>query len=196
MQASCEGFCHGQSSADFAKRVHTDSAILLRKTKLSETSLIVTWLSKAEGKLKTVAKGALQTKSKFHGVLDLFHCCEIQYARSRQSDLHILREATLIEPFEAIRYDYPRVALGAYFIELIDMTTEPDHPAVEIYDLLLRALAFLCGNAASHRALLHFENEIARGMGINEGGVSAALSISRAFHRLPPERAALLPLLE
>ena len=38
--------------------METTPAILLRKIKLTESSLIVTWFTEAHGKLKTVAKGA------------------------------------------------------------------------------------------------------------------------------------------
>ncbi|MEI9894387.1 MAG: recombination protein O N-terminal domain-containing protein [Chthoniobacter sp.] len=52
--------------------METTAALLLRKTKLTETSLIVTWFTEAHGKIQTVAKGARQPKSRFAGLLDLF----------------------------------------------------------------------------------------------------------------------------
>src|SRR5687767_15220007 len=93
------------------RSVETTAAILLRKTKLTETSLIVTWLTAEHGKVKTVAKGALQPKSRFAGRLDLFFECEIQYVRSRKSDLHILREVALHAAHETVRNAYNSVAL-------------------------------------------------------------------------------------
>ena len=171
-------------------------AILLRKTKLTDTSLIVTWFTAAHGKIKTVAKGARRPKSRFAGMLDLFYDCEIQFARSRRSELHQLREVSLRNPHEALRLDYPRVALAAYFVELIELVTEPDHPAPELYELLQRAFGFLNANAASQRALLHFESELTRLLGIQgQPGVSAAVAIGRVYHRLPSSRPALLKML-
>jgi DNA repair protein RecO (recombination protein O) len=176
--------------------VETTPAILLRKTKLTETSLIVTWFTAAHGKIKTVAKGARQPKSRFAGQLDLFFDCEIQFARSRRSELHILREVELRNAHEGLRVDYPRVALGSYFVELVELVTEPDHPAPELYDLLRRAFGFLNAQPASHRALLHFENELVRLLGIQgQPGVTAAVAIGRAYHRLPSSRPALLKLI-
>lgn len=176
--------------------METTPAILLRKTKLTETSLIVTWFTSTHGKIKTVAKGARQAKSRFAGVLDLFFDCEIQFARSRHSELHQLREVALREPHEALRRDYPRVALAAYFVELIELVTEPDHPAPELYSLLQRAFGFLNAQPASRRALLHFENELTRLLGIQgQAGVTAAVAIGRAYHRLPTARPALLKML-
>lgn len=172
--------------------VETTAAILLRKTKLSETSLIVTWFTEAHGKIKTVAKGARQPKSKFAGALDLFFDCEIQFVRSRKSELHILREVALREPHAGLRTDYARVALGAYFVELIELVTEPDHPAPELYDLLKRALGFLHAQPAALRALLHFENELVRLLGIQgQLNVTPAVAIGRAYQHLPKARAGL-----
>lgn len=173
--------------------METTSAILLRKTKLTETSLIITWFTALHGKIKTVAKGARQPKSRFAGQLDLFFDCEIQFARSRRTELHILREVSLRDAHEGLRLDYPRVALAAYFVELIELVTETDHPAPELYDLLQRAFAFLNSNPASPRAMLHFETELTRLLGIQGApGITAAVAIGRAYHRLPSTRAALL----
>lgn len=172
------------------------AAILLRKTKLSDTSLILTWLTLAHGKLKTVAKGARQPKSKFAGRLDLFFVCEISFARSRKSELHTLREAELIHPHEGLRGDYTRVALAAYFVELIELVTEPEHAVAELFDLLQRALRYLNDNAASVRALEHFERELVRLLGIQHPEVSAAVAIGRAYHKLPSARRDLLTRLQ
>ncbi len=170
----------------------TTPAILLRKTKLTETSLIITWLTRDEGKLKTVAKGARRPKSRFAGTLDLFYHCEIQFARSRRSELHILREAVLRQPFENLRFDYRRVAVASYFTELLELVTEPEHPAPELYDLLLRAVAHLDAKLPTERALPHFEQELARLLGIWNPEVTPAIALGRTYHRLPSARAPLL----
>ena len=103
-------------------------AILLRRTRFSETSLIVSWFSQEQGKLKTVAKGALRSKSGFAGKLDLFFQCELSISWSRRSELHSLREVVLIEPFAGIRSDYRNTLAAGYFLELVEETTEPEHP--------------------------------------------------------------------
>lgn len=164
------------------------AAILLRKTKLSDTSLILTWLTLAHGKMKTVAKGARQPKSRFAGRLDLFFECEIGFARSRKSELHTLREVELIDPHERLRGDYTRVALAAYFVELIELVTEPEHAVAELFDLFQRALRYLNENAANLRALEHFERELVRLLGIEHPQVTAAVAIGRAYHKLPAAR--------
>jgi len=184
-------FNHQRSS-----RLDTTSAILLRKIKLTESSLIVTWLTEQHGKLKTVAKGARQPKSKFAGRIDLFFECEIQFSRSRKSELHALREAELVETHDGLRLEYPRVALASYFVELIELVTEAEHAVPELFDLFRRALRYLAAHPADRRALEHFENELARLLGIANPAVSASVAIGRAYHHLPKGRTELLKLLK
>lgn len=171
-------------------------AILLRKTKLTETSLIVTWLTEEYGKLKTVAKGARETKSRFSGRLDLFFECQIQFSRSRRGELHGLREVQLIEPGVGLRTDYQRIALASYFVELIELVTESEHPVPELFDLMRRALGYLNRQSADLRALDHFESEIARLLGILHPSMPAVMAIGRAYHHLPKDRTALVRELE
>ena len=167
-------------------------AILLRRIRLTETSLIVTWLTEQHGKLKTVAKGARQPKSRFAGRLDLFYLCEIDLARSRRGDLHNLREVTLRNAHEGLRADPERVALAAYFVELIDLVTEADHPVPDVFDLLTRALGHVNAHAPSLRALEHFERELVRLLGIADPASSPLIALRRVYHQLPAGRAAMV----
>ena len=173
--------------------METSSAILMRKIKFSETTLIVEWLTKDHGKLKTMAKGARRPKSPFAGKLDLFFEAEIQFLKSRAGDLHTLREVVLQETHEGLRLNYQRVQLASYFVELLEMTTEPEHPAPELFDLMQRALNHLQSNPPSKRILLHFESELVRLLGISgQAETSPAAAITHAYHKLPRERAALI----
>ena len=137
----------------------------MRKIKLTESSLIVTWFTQSHGKLKTVAKGARRPKSPFAGRLDLFFAADITFSLSRRSELHSLREVELRDPREGLRKRYERTLLAAYFVELTEMTTEFEHPAPEIYDLLKRALDYLDQTEPTRRAMLHFEGRLGRLLG-------------------------------
>ena len=83
----------------------TESAtgLILRTRPLTETSLIVHWLTPDIGRLATVAKGARRAKSPFLGKLDLFYLADFSFSRSRRSDLHTLREVSLRNPQGALR---------------------------------------------------------------------------------------------
>ncbi len=173
--------------------LNSTSAILLRRTRLSDTSWIVTWLTQENGRLKTAAKGARRPRSPFAGKLDLFFLEEISYTASRKSDLHALREVVLVEPFIGLRADFLRTELAAYFVELIELVTEAEHPAPELFDLLLRAFRYLNTGRPTLLALLHFESELVRLLGIHgQPGVSPAVAIGRAHHAVPSTRAGLV----
>ena len=179
--------------AGILPRVETTDAILLRKTKLTETSLIVTWLTEAHGRLKTVVKGARRPRSAFAGKLDLFFEAEIQFARSKKSELHTLRETVLKNPREGLRKSFLRVQVASYFVELAELVTEPDHAVPELYDLLKRALDYLSAKEPDKRALLHFESELTRVLGVqNKTGASPAQAIGHMCGRLPQGRQELL----
>ena len=116
--------------------METSAAILLRKRKFSDTSLIVSWCTESFGCIQTVAKGARRAKSPFAGKLDLFFEAEISIVRSRKSDLHTLAEVVLKNLFAGIRSNYLRLQTAAYFVELIEICTERDHREPELFGLL------------------------------------------------------------
>jgi DNA repair protein RecO (recombination protein O) len=171
--------------------MESTAAILLRRHRYSETSLIVTWLTQGHGKIKTLARGALRPKNAFAGALDLFFEAEISYARSSRSEIHTLREVSLVNPHDGLRKEYGRVELASYFVELLELVTEPEHPVPELYDLLQRALAYLETRSPSRKALLHFESELARLLGIHAEG-PAHQALARQLHHLPEARRGLL----
>ena len=174
--------------------METTNAILLRKRKLSDTSLIVGWCTESLGCIETVAKGARRPKSAFAGKLDLFFEAEIQFKRSRKSNLHILTEAVLSNPFAGIRESYLRTQTASYFVELIEISTEPEHPAPELFHLLQRAFGFLDAHNATRRAVQHFETELARCAGVHDASSKRdpAAALGALFGRLPRGRGALL----
>src|SRR5436189_5551381 len=141
--------------------METAKAILLRKRKLSDTSLIIAWCTNSLGCIETVAKGARRPKSVFAGKLDLFFEAEIQFKRSRKSNLHTLTEAVLRNPFGGIRENYLRTQTASYFVELIEISTAPEHPIPELFHLLQRAFGFLATHAPNLRAVRQFETEVA-----------------------------------
>ena len=168
-------------------------AILIRKRKWSDTSLITTWFTANHGKVTTVAKAARRAGSPFAGGLDLFHRVEIAYVCSRKSAVHTLREVRLIEPFNSV--GTTNLFLCGYFAELVDLVTQPGCPAPEIFDLLNRAYRHLSNNPANTRALEFFENELCRLMGIEDSATCTLVAIETYCGRIPTSRKAAVDLL-
>lgn len=178
--------------------MESTAAILLRRRKLSDTSLIVSWCTDSLGCIQTVAKAARRPSSPFAGKLDLFFEADIQIRRSRKSNLHQLVEASLVNPFAGIRQHYLRAQAAAYFVELIELCTERDHHEPELFRLLKRAFNFLNENQPDSRAVRHFESELARLAGVRGAGPARepAVALGRLFGKLPASRQTLLHALQ
>ena len=175
--------------------MESTTAILLRKRKLSDTSLIISWCTETLGCIQTAAKGARRAKSAFAGKLDLFFEAEIAIARSRKSSLHTLTEVELRNTFSGIRANLRRTQAASYFVELIELCTESDHHEPELFSLLRRAFTYLSGQDPDLRAVLHFETELARIAGVHDTKTlksNPALALANLFGRLPSSRAELL----
>jgi DNA repair protein RecO (recombination protein O) len=179
--------------------VQSTAAILLRKRKFSDTSLIVSWCTQSLGCIQTVAKGARRAKTPFAGKLDLFFESEISIVQSRRSTLHTLTEVVVRNPFAGIRENYLRTQVAAYFVELIEICTERDHHEPELYSLLRRAFGYLDKNDPSLRAISHFETELARIMGVHARSAATAspartpaFALGNLFGKLPLSRTPLL----
>ncbi|SHJ61864.1 DNA repair protein RecO (recombination protein O) [Rubritalea squalenifaciens DSM 18772] len=169
--------------------------IILRLTKLTETSLIVTWCVEGYGLVKAVAKGARRPKSAFTGKLDLFHSAELQWTNSQRSELGTLGEVSAVTYREGLRKYYANVVCAAYFTALVEHVMEPGHGEDGIYDLLERGLNYLDQQEAEMRALLHFERELAKLLGVWSGKGRPEVALQMAFQKLPASRQQCVDLL-
>lgn len=165
---------------------------IIRLTKLTDSSLIVHWMSEDAGLIKTVAKGARRSKSAFAGRLDLFVEADFEWGRSKRGELHSLREVSVVNFREKLRKSYRDALVAGYFGQLLELVLELDHPEPGMFDLLRRGLEHLADAGASRRALLHFEKEVARILGLGRG---AHLGILQVYGKLPKSRDHCLDLL-
>ncbi len=114
--------------------------IILRVQRLTESSLIVKWLTPEFGRLSTVAKGALRAKSPFQGKLDLYYQCAFNFSRSRKSELHTLREVQVMVFPHHLRTSIDSLEYAACASTLIERTTETEVDIAEIYNLFASLL--------------------------------------------------------
>jgi DNA repair protein RecO (recombination protein O) len=166
-------------------------AILLRRYRFSENSLVVIWLTDRHGKVKTTARSVTKPGSPFAGRLELFTVAEIAFKSSKGGELHPLGEV-MVESGAALPSTYPTMLAASYFTELCDLFTEPMHPVPELFSLLERAWGFLRDRDPSSRAVLHFETELARVLGIHDPAIPAHRSLASVAHKLPESRSMLL----
>jgi DNA repair protein RecO len=153
------------------------TGIVLRTRPLTESSLIVHWLTPELGRLGTIVKGARRPKSAFAGKIDLFYTAEFMFARSRRSDLHILREVKLLATRDTLRRDLSYLHQAAYCSRLIEQTTETETPLPEIYALLTSFLDALPLKPPQPQMIFAFEVKLLHelGLGPQEGKMANAV---------------------
>jgi DNA repair protein RecO (recombination protein O) len=147
--------------------IESANGLILRTRPLTETSLIVHWLTPAFGRIATVARGARRPKSPFLGKLDLFYEAEFSFSRSRHSDLHNLREVSLREMHGAIREDILKLRQAAYAAAFIEQATETETPLPAVFELLCGFLDCLCRQKQAAQLVFAFELKLLRELGLN-----------------------------
>ncbi|MEY4916166.1 MAG: repair protein RecO [Verrucomicrobiota bacterium] len=145
--------------------IESAHGIILRTRPLTETSLIVNWLTPDLGRVATVAKGARRSKSPFAGKLDLFYTADFSFSRSRSSELHNLREVKLHETHGVIRQDMAKLQQAAYATAFIEQATETESPVPEIFQLVRGFLALLCQQPPQPQNIFALELKLLRELG-------------------------------
>jgi len=142
------------------------TGLILRVYPLTETSLIIHWLTREFGRIATVAKGARRTKSPFRGKLDLFYSAEFTFARSRRSELHNLREISLQETHSALRRDLTILQQASYCAALVEQATEKEAPLPAIFEFMLGLLNYLPNQVAQAQTVFSFELKLLDELGL------------------------------
>lgn len=146
--------------------IENANGIVLRTRPLTETSLIIHWLTREQGRVATVAKGARRPKSPFAGKLDLFYEADFTFQRSRRSELHSLREVSLRETHVALRLDLGLLRQAAYCAALVEQSTEADTPLSEVHGLFSDFLGWLPRQPPRPRTIFAFELKLLRVLGL------------------------------
>jgi len=119
-------------------------AVVLKTQRLGETSKIITLFSRNYGKMKVVAKGARGPKSRFFGTLEPLNHIAIVYYFKETRDLQLLSQADIIHPFQGIRGDLTKIAIGTIFCEIINRT-QLEQPNYSLFKALVDALIGIDG---------------------------------------------------
>ena len=154
------------------------TGIILRTRPLTETSLIVHWLTPDLGRLATVAKGARRLKSPFAGKLDIFFGADFSFQRSRRSDLHALREVSVRNFNPALRTELGYLRQAAYFTRLLEQTTETETPLPAFYQMFVDALSCLPTRPPQMLIVHAFEIKLLHELGVAPDLAKCALTAS------------------
>ncbi len=146
--------------------IESATGLILRTRPLTETSLIIHWLTPELGRIATVAKGARRAKSPFAGKLDLFYKADFSFSRNRRSDLHNLREVSVREMHGAIRQELFKLQQAAYATAFVEQATETETPLPAVYKILNEFLGLLCREKNTPQIVLALELKLLHELGL------------------------------
>lgn len=120
-------------------------AIVLRSYPLHEADLLVTFFTRAEGKVKGVAKAAKKSRKRFGGALEPLTAVRLYYDDREGKELARIDSCDVLASPLTNAVDYPRAVALGHVAELLDELL-PDREANDaMFRLSLAVLAHLQG---------------------------------------------------
>lgn len=135
-----------------ASETYSASVIVLKKTKLGESDLILTFLNKDGSQLKAVAKGARKPSNSFASRLELFSVSEILACKGKSLD--IVKEARMLESNQALRGDIIYTTAAAPMVEVLEKVSQLDLENPKLFEMTRVGLRTLGGTAPQKTAAL------------------------------------------
>src|SRR5271169_4609035 len=123
--------------ADIPMPVRESEAIVLRSFPLGEADRLVSFLSRTEGRLRGVARGARRTKNQFGSTLEILSHVRIWFYERETRDLVRISQCELVESFYAAQGDYDKSIAFALISEVVEAVL-PEHEAADpVFRLVL-----------------------------------------------------------
>lgn len=120
-----------------------DQGIVLAMQPFRDSDWIIRWICHETGRMDTLARGARKTGSSFHGRVGLYNRCRISFLRSSRSELHTLKECSLIEHPSHLEKSILGLQAMAAATGMIESLTEKNTPLPEIFESLRTLLTAL-----------------------------------------------------
>lgn len=131
-----------------AQSTYNARVLVLRKTKLGESDLILSLLAQDGSQIRAVAKGARKPSSQFSSRLELYSQADVLLAQGRSLD--IVKEARLVAGNAALRESIELSACAAPIVELLDRITQPGLEVPKLFPLTQTALDVLASADSAH----------------------------------------------
>ena len=153
------------------------TGIVLRTRPLTDTSLIVHWLTPDLGRLATVAKGARRPKSPFRGQIDLFYTGRTEFrAQPPFRSAHLARSQGCWKATPRLRPELAYLQQASYCAALIEQTTETETPAARTPRTIRRLLRELPQHPPRPATIFAFEMKLLEDLGQQPNLTEASLS--------------------
>ncbi|MFQ5797813.1 MAG: DNA repair protein RecO [Bacteroidota bacterium] len=151
-------------------------AVVLKSMKYRETSKIVTLYTRRYGKLRVVAKGARQPKSKFGGSLEsMTHITAIFYRRENR-ELHTLSQAEIRSGYFRIHSNLEKLSIGLAIVDLVSACFHDEEENESAFRLLAQTLQLLdVANENTRNVLFAFEARLVSLLGFQPNFKSCAV---------------------
>jgi len=117
-----------------------DIGVVLRTIKLGEADRIVTILTKENGKIKGVAKGARKSGSKYSARLEVGSVVDFQWIPSKR-ELVRLTQTESVETHRHIRENLDLLNCAAKMLDAVDALCEDNSAHEELATLVIKALS-------------------------------------------------------
>jgi len=117
-----------------------DQAICIRALDFSETSQIVTFFTRAAGKISAIAKGSKRPKSAFDGPVEIFSHGSIVFTATKGEKLAVLTEFEQQSDLADLAKNLFTLNCCLFAAELIDCLTDQGDPHPELFDSFLKFL--------------------------------------------------------
>lgn len=121
--------------------------LVLKSYSLAEADKIVVLLTKNEGLVRGVAKGAKRLKSRFGGGLEPFSIVQATYFQKEERELVSLTQIELIKSYFDKAGDFDFFEKFAYLVELLIEFAPPHDPNEKLY-----RMAKICLETASQKS--------------------------------------------
>jgi len=96
----------------------------------------------------------------------LFYAADFTFSRSRRSELHTLREVSLVETHSLLRQDLGRLEQACYCAALVEVATETDTPLPAIFELMRGLLKHVSTRPTGPQTVLAFELKLLDELGL------------------------------
>jgi DNA repair protein RecO (recombination protein O) len=137
--------------------VRETEAFVLRSHPLGEADRIVTFLTRAAGKVRGVAKGARRSRRRFGSNLEPLSRVRLRYFEKESADLARVETADLLESFYLLQEDPERAAVLACFAEVADAFAREQQEDEAFFRLLHAVLKAVRDGLVLDGAARYFE---------------------------------------
>jgi DNA repair protein RecO (recombination protein O) len=124
-----------------ASKTFWEAGIVIKKTKLGESDLIISFLSTDGSKFQAIAKGARKPQGSLASRLELFSEVDVLLAEGKS--LNIVKECRLKNSHVKLRMAYEQSTCASALCEVFNKITHENLAVVKLYDLFVGCISHL-----------------------------------------------------